>query len=568
MLFAWLHCSVRAEAQSPKMPSPATHLRAPLLWLLLPLMAGLTAAKLWPPPAFGLLPLALIAGGLSLAAGWFALRDGRLSWVVWGLSLSLSAGLGGFVLLHARQPQLHHWEERPAREITVTMQVLQAFPVAPTARSLTGLGEITATGESDRELAGRRIYYSAIRKISVPPQRSGRYLIRGVIEPLPREPAGAGFNDYLANLGIRQKLTRAQLISEAAPPGWFQRFFSRTEDRLEDILRRGLAGHPSTTSIYLAMLLGEKAVLSTEQTNAFMRSGTFHIFSVSGLHVGVIAVALYGGLGLLRVPRRHTAALSLLILWLYVEITGASSPAIRAFLMIAFLLVSQVFRLPGNALAALAASALATLLLDPLQLFSTGFQMSYTVVVALVVMGVPLGERWLERWKPFALRPRADWRWWHTGINWGGRQLIGAAAACWAAFLASAPAGIGYFQVFSPGSLLANLVIIPLSSLAIVAGFISLLTGLAGLSSLSVLFNSAAAVTILVMDWLLQHGMELPGVWFKAHYIADWLAPASLGFMTAVMLAGRAGGWTRRHGGYWPPVLALGLIIILGVKFG
>lgn len=64
------------------MPSPATHLRAPLLWLLLPLMAGLTAAKLWPPPVFGLLPLILAAGGLAFAAGWRALQDGRFSRLV------------------------------------------------------------------------------------------------------------------------------------------------------------------------------------------------------------------------------------------------------------------------------------------------------------------------------------------------------------------------------------------------------------------------------------------------------------------------------------------------------
>jgi competence protein ComEC len=181
---------------------------------------------------------------------------------------------------------------------------------------------------------------------------------------------------------------------------------------------------------------------------------------------------------------------------------------------------------------------------------------------------VPLGEKWLERWKPFAALPRADWRWWHTGINWCGRKLLGAVAACWAAFLASAPSGIGYFSVLSPGSLLANLIIIPLSSLAIVAGFVSLLTGLVGLFPLSVLFNSAAAVTIILMDWLLRRGMELPGVWFPAHFTAGWLAPASLVLMTAVMLAGRAGGWSRRRGGYWPPVVALALLVILGVRFG
>ena len=550
------------------MPSPATHLRAPLLWLLVPLMAGLVAARLWSPPSCGLLPVALAAGLAGVAACGLALQDGRAAAVAWAGCLLVSTGLGGFILLHARQPGLHLREERPPREVTVTMEVVQAYPPAPRARNLTGLGRITATGEFERELTGRPIYFSAIRRISVAPVPSGRYLIRGVIETLPREPAKAGFDAYLASLGIRQKLTRAHVIRETAPPGWFQRFGRRAMSRLETILQRGLAGHPQTASLYLAMLLGERAVLSSEQQNAFMRSGTFHIFSISGLHVGVIAVALQAVLQLIRVPRRPAVFASLLVLWVYVQITGGSSPALRAFLMIAFLLASRVFRLPGNALAALAAAALVTLLIDPAQLFSTGFQMSYTVVVALVVMGAPLGERWLARWQPFALLPRTDWRWPHTFINWSGRKLIGAGAACWVAFLASAPSGIGYFQVLSPGSLGANLVIIPLSSLAIIAGFLSLLTGLAGLSPWSVLFNSAAALTVMAMDWLLQHTTEWPGVYFPAHFTADWLAPASLVFMTGVMLAGAAGRWAGRYGGYWPPVLALALIILLGVKFG
>ncbi len=551
------------------MPSPATHLRAPLLWLLLPLMAGFTAAKLWPPPAtFGLLPLAIGALVLGFGAIGLAWGTSRLTRICWGICLCLAASLGGFVLLHLRQPYLHEWEDRPPREVTVTVQVRLAFPSAPQARSLTGLGEIVATGKHDRELTGRRIYFSAIRKISVPPQRSGRYIMRGVIEPLPRAPAEASFNDYLDNLGIRQKLTRARIIREETPPGWFQHFCSRTEDRLEKILHYGLQNHPAVDSLYLAMLLGEKAVLSGEQQNAFMRSGTFHIFSISGLHVGVIAGAIYSVFSLLRLPRQPTVVLSLLILWLYVQVTGASSPAVRAFLMIVFLLATQIFRLPGNALAALSAAALVTLLLDPLQLFSTGFQMSYSVVVALVVMGVPLAEKWLAVWRPFSLLPKPDWRWYHIAVNWGGRWLVGSCAACWAAFLASTPSGIGYFHLFSPGSLVANLIIIPLSSLAIIGGFLALLTGLVGLLSLSALFNSAAAITIIIMDWLVQHGTSLPGIYFNARFTHGWMAPVSLVAMTGVLLGGVSGRWSPRYGGYWTPVLLIVLLLILGVKFG
>jgi len=547
------------------MPSPALQLRAPLLWLLLPLMAGLAAAQLWPLPSIGFWPFAVGAGFTGVAAVVAA-------WVnrptVWMVCLLLSAVLSGYGLLHARYPGLHQWETRPPREVTVTLEVWQAFPAAPQARSLTGLATITAPGEHDRELLGRRVYYSAIRRISVPPQPSGRYLIQGVLEPLSRDEAAGGFNDYLANLGIRHRLTRAHLQREVAPPGRFQLFCGTAQDRLEAILRHGLGAHPEVLSLYLAMLLGEKAVLSPDQQNAFMRSGTYHIFSISGLHVGVIALALHSLLRFLRVPRRPAVMITLTVLWLYVQITGASSPAMRALLMIAFLLASQVFRLPGNALAALTASALATLLLDPLQLFSTGFQMSYSVVVALIAMGRPLAEDWLARWKPFALLPKVNWRWWHEAIDSGGRYAIGAVAGCWAAFLASAPSGIGFFGLFSPGSLLANLVIIPLSSLALVAGFLSLVTGLAGVLSLSALFNSAAAVTIIATDWLLQRGTGLPGVFFPAHFRADWLAPAALILMTAVMLAGAAGRWSGRYGGYWPPSVLLVLLIILGVKFG
>lgn len=547
------------------MSSPALQLRAPLLWLLLPLMAGFAAAGHWSPPAAGLWPFLVAAGCTAAAALVAAFRN----WPgVWMICILLSTGLSGYSLLHARYPGLHQGDTRPPREITVTLEIWQTFPVAPRARSLTGLATITATGEQDRELVGRRVYYSAIRRISVPPQRSGRYLIQGIIEPLPRDESAGGFNDYLSNLGIRHRLTRAHVQREVAPPGRFQIFCSSAQDRLESILRHSLAAHPETLSLYLAMLLGEKAVLSAEQQNAFMRSGTFHIFSISGLHVGVIALALQCLLRFLRLPRRPAVVVTLTVLWLYVQITGASSPAVRAFLMIAFLLASREFRLPGNALAALAASALVTLLLDPLQLFSTGFQMSYTIVAALIVMGRPLAEAWLTHWRPFALLPKGDWRWWHTAINWSGRQVIGATAGCWAAFLASTPSGIGFFGLFSPGSLLANLVIIPLSSLTIVAGFLSLVTGLAGVLPLSALFNSSAAIIIIATDWLLRRGTALPGVFFPAHYRADWLAPVALALMTTVMLAGAAGHWSRRTGGYWPPFLVLLLLIILGVKFG
>ena len=550
------------------MPSPASLLRAPLLWLLVPFMSGLSAAKAWSLASEKLVPVAGVAVIASIAAGWLAGRSGRLNHLAWAACLGAAVSLGGFTLLHFREPGLHQWETAAPSEITVTLRVERVYPGASRSRSFSGIGTVVATGRGSPELAGRRLYFSALRKVSVTPLQSGSYRVRGVIESIPFRHASDSFDDYLANLGVRQKLSRARIMEELSPPGGFRRFCSRVETRLGSILSAGLEHHPEIQSLYRAMLLGEKAALSPEQQNAFMRSGTFHIFSISGLHVGVIALALHGALCLLRVPRRIAAVASLLLLAFYLEVTGMNSPALRAFLMICFVFGRRVFRLPGNALAALACAALVTLLLDPMQLFGTGFQMSYSVVAALVVMGVPLTERILLHWHPFSWLPRPAWRRHHRWVNSIGRWVLGSCSACWVAFIASVPSGIGYFHLFSPGSLPANLVIVPLASLAIISGFLSLLAGMVGITSLSALFNSSAALIILGMDWLAENGSVLPGVSHPANFTQPWMTPAALAALVALMLACLGGGWDRRYGGYWPPVALLALILTLGVNFG
>jgi len=255
------------------MSSPALHLRAPLLWLLLPLMAGLVVAQHWPLPAAGPWPGAAVALAGILGAGATARRAGPWCWQA-GMVIGMATF--GFLLLHLRFPYLQESSQLPPREVTVELKVTQAFPSAPDARSLSGLGVITSATQDER-LRGRRIYFSVTRRLGPLPQRSGTYVVQGVLEPLPAD--GSSFNDYLTDVGIRQRLTRARVLAVVAPPGRFVRFCNAANRRLQDILGRGLENQPAPRSLYRAMLLGEKAVLSPDQQNAFMRSGTFHILS-------------------------------------------------------------------------------------------------------------------------------------------------------------------------------------------------------------------------------------------------------------------------------------------------
>jgi competence protein ComEC len=487
-------------------------------------------------------------------------------WGVWVGAILLATSGSGYVAVVARSRPLAGWETTP-REVTVSVEVDQVFSSPPQRKTSGGLGRIVKADVHVASLVGQRVYYSAIKKISIPTQRTGRYSIRGVVEA--RTPDGtAGFDRYLDTLGIRLTLSRAHVLREEKPPSRFQRFCSRAEEHFESILRHGIDRHPELVSLYLGMLLGEKAVLSAEQQNAFMRSGTFHIFSISGLHVGVIAIVIQSVLQLVRVPRRVATVAGLVALWLYVEITGASAPAVRSFLMVAFLLGSRLFRLPANALAALSLAALCTLLLDPRQLFSPGFQMSYGVVTALILMGSPLAERWQAAWQPWRDLPESSWGPVRRAVRWLGHHVLTAVAGAWVATLASIPSGIGYFGLLSPGALLANLIIIPLSSLAIIAGFIALLGGLGGLWGITTLFNCSAAFIIRLMDWMVAHGTELPGVYFQAQFTQPWMAPAATLVVLGTMTVGANRGWRAREGGFWPPVLAVVLVVFFGTKFG
>ncbi len=546
------------------MSSPGS-LRSPLLWLLLPFMAGLAMAEIHPfaPPDFrwG----AAGAGGMALAAWLFRQHRARAGQSAWGAALIGSVGVAGYLWLPLRSPPGLTWDAAP-REVNVVLEIEQVYPPAPQRKTFSGLARIVSAEGPVSGLAGQRVYFAAIRRISTVPHVSGHYRYRGLVEPVPPALSSSrGFDRYLESLGIRLRLMRGQLHEQQRPPRWFRHFCARAQDRLDGILAHGLERHPQTASLYKAMLLGEKAVLSNEQQSAFMRSGVFHIFSISGLHVGVIAVAILSGLTLLRVPRQVASFVGLFVLWLYVQVTGASTPAERAFLMIAFLVSSRVFRLPGNPLAALAAAALTTLLLEPRQLFMTGFQMSYSVVTALVVMGGPLADRWRNAWKPWRDLPETNWGWWRHATRWGGDGFLAAAAITWAAVIASTPGSIGNFGLFSPGALLGNLVIVPLASLAIIGGFISLLCGLVGLLPLSILFNYASAVVIIAMDALVKWTTALPGVYFPATFDRAWMGPAAQVVVIGTMLLVAS---RRVPHGHWLAVVVLALTMILGVKFG
>ena len=363
--------------------------RAPLLWLLLPYMAGLAIGKAGDfLPVSWLLALALVA---VLIAGAALIMGGRRA-ALWGPALISAMVVAGAASYALHRLRLATWETLPPREASLGLQVDRVFVPADPKRA-SGLATIVRAAPHLRELIGQPIYFSLnLRAGEAPPIRSALVTATGILVTLPRNPPAETFDGYLAGAGINFRFTRGRLTAEDRPAHPYYRFCAELGKRCHELLGLGIeTKRPALAGLLRAMMLGTTHDLSTEQHTLFMQSGTMHLFAISGLNIGVIAGVLQAGLLLLRFPGWARFVVGAGLLWVFVDVTGAAPSAIRAFAMAVFIQAAFVFRRPANMLAALVASALVVLLVAPLQLFSASFLMSYAIVAALLVLGLPLG---------------------------------------------------------------------------------------------------------------------------------------------------------------------------------
>ena len=476
------------------------------------------------------------------------------------------AGMASYAL---HRPRIAAWDQLPPREARVELKIQRTF-AQDDPRKAAGLAIVTKADAPLHELVGQRVYFGlTLRPTEAAPIRSAVISAIGVIVALPRDPPGNTFDGYLANAGINFRLTRGRVLKEQIPPSAYYRFCASQAEGFAGILGKGVeAKEPELVGVFRAMLLGRQHELSDEQLATFRQTGTMHVFSISGLHIAVIAIGLHALLSLLRLPRWVRFAIELGVLWLYVDITGAAPSAIRAFVMVAVVETAIAFRLPRNPLSALATSALIILVFAPLQLFSASFQMSYGIVAALLLLGLPLAESWQRRLALFQDLPKASWGVARHLTDQSWRAILAAAAIGTAASLVSAVTGVLFFNLLTPGALIANLWLIPACSLVLYMGMFSLLFGLAGFVHRHRTGQPCRAGVALVDRNRNQDVGRSAGhvVHCDIQESVDWSRYADR--LVIALVAGYTGNWRGWHRGYWAPFAVVAVAFCFGVKFG
>ncbi|MBL7711376.1 MAG: ComEC/Rec2 family competence protein [Chitinophagaceae bacterium] len=283
---------------------------------------------------------------------------------------------------------------------------------------------------------------------------------------------------------------------------------------------------PATAALLEAMLMGEERNIDPDLRQAYSDTGIIHIISISGAHIAILFFAISFGFRRMGSGRyawiQYTATVTLI--WFYISIAGLPVPAIRAAGMFTMLALGHLFSRQHHPLNQLFATAVLMLLLQPMWLFSIGFQLSFVAVLSLALFYKPL----------LALCPQK---------NKIPAFFVQALAASIAAEILVAPLVAYYFHSFPLMFLAANLVAGLPMSLILCLGLLLLL--LAKISSVAQLL----AVVIVFISGIVHriihilHQADL--AFFKTLFISPGLLLALylLVFCLCMFRQSRAAVW-------------------------
>lgn len=492
----------------------------PLTTTVLLYVGGILLAYVSPP-----LPLAvLFAGGLVLALATLGISRAR-PYLLGGLLVAC-----GWTNLTWRLAVLSPDDLRNIiGEGTELLTVHGVLRETPTLR-LSNRGpqepphtlamiEVQSIERTGRRPAVGRVVVSTPGLLSPRFFSGQRVAVYGVLQR-PKGAVAENLFDYRAYLkwqGIYYQLKVEstndwQLAADAshqASPCWTDRFSTWAQR----VLARGLPEEDEPLRLTWAMALGWKTALTNEVSAPFIQTGTMHIFAISGLHIALIAGILVSLLRVLQLQRGICGWVVIPLIWFYTAATGWQSSAIRSALMMTLVIAGWALKRPGNLLNSLTVAGFILLLWEPQQLFEASFQLSFFVVLSIALLLPPL-ERLTARWfQPDPLLPDELRRQWPNWIRRPLRYLLTSVATSVAASVGSMPLIAYYFHLVNPVSLVANLLIIPLSSLALMCNLGSLVCG-DWLTPLTVLFNHSGWFWMALMVQLSEWMARWPAAYF------------------------------------------------------
>ncbi|KRW94479.1 competence protein ComEC [Paracoccus sp. MKU1] len=459
-----------ARRDAPASPRPSVSIRAGLLpWVPFWLSLGIGGWFLLPrEPGPGLYALLILAGGSCLLLATAARRLAEGGWLGWiwadrlrlgvlALFLAvLGAGLAGARAHMVAAPVLdfRYYGPVEGRVIGIDRSSRDRMRLL---LDQVGLHEV-APG---RMPARVRISLLTPQELPVPGQRVMLTAHLGP-PPGPSEPGGFDFRRmaWFERLGA-VGYARTPVLTVEPPAAGGMLALHRLRMSLSGAMQDRIGGQAGAVSA--ALMTGDRSGIA-EETNQIMRdSNLYHIVSISGLHMSMLAGFVYAalrlsgvvaqGLGGIRAVPVHklAAAGALCASALYLWLSGGGVATERAFIMVAVMLLAIIADRRAVSLRTVAVAAGIVLVLNPEALTEPGFQMSFAATVALILMQEP----WMR------LSPR---------LPWWVRPVLMLFVSSFVAGMVTAPIAAAHFGRMTQYGLLANMLVVPVVGALVMPG--------------------------------------------------------------------------------------------------
>jgi competence protein ComEC len=415
--------------RGPTRLEPLSFRRTPVLWAALALAAGITLAHTTYQPIASLALALAILTSLTLLSLTTVIQTEKLR----PLSIAalwLTAGFLSAQIQPAPNPQtaLHPYADNLSRTVQAAVTRIRTLPPAsppdqdpdadpeeieaqPTISidlAVTAIEDVTPDTSHMVPITGG-IRATLLSTPSTPTLHCGDQIqapLRLHLAARYRDPGAWQYADYLLTQGISAQSTLHKFTITPGPATFACRLYAAqtwaatrmdtyTASQINRHLPRLLRLTPEDTGMLNAMLFGDRTALNHTLRLAFERTGSFHLFVVSGMHVGLIALGLFWLSRRAHAPPWLATAVTILLTTACAALTGFGVPVQRALWMIGLFLIARLLHRTHNTLNALGAAVLGVLVYSPSTLFEASFQMTFLAIAAIAGIAHPLAERTL-----------------------------------------------------------------------------------------------------------------------------------------------------------------------------
>lgn len=310
---------------------------------------------------------------------------------------------------------------------------------------------------------------------------NGDYICMSGTVSVPDSATNPGNFDqyiYLRNKGYYLCISNGTIESGNHRPYSIEGFLYGIKNRCTKIIDNSFDSE--SAGIVKAMLVADKSTLDKNIKKLYSENGIAHIMAISGVHVAIIGMTLYGFLRKLRIGRLISGTFSIAIIILYGIMTGMSSSTERAVIMLILSIAAEYFGRKTDAPTSMGFAMIIMVLGNPYVILDAGFQLSFAAITGVTVVAPQL-RKLLRMFKRFIKEADEKKKQKHKKIMSLRKmiiKLIDALVVGIASFITTTPVIIYYYYQFPPYSILINLIVIPLVSLIVGGSILVVLTGL------------------------------------------------------------------------------------------